>query len=268
MCDTCGCAVNHHHDHKHGHHHHGDGHDHDHDHDHAHEHEHHHEHNEGSVDLGRASLLSLNQRLADQNRGLFARKKCTVVNLVSSPGSGKTALLERTLRDLENELKMAVIVGDLATENDANRLRSTRAPAVQITTGTACHLDAHMILHALDELALDGLDLLFIENVGNLVCPASFDLGEDAFVVLHATTEGEDKPLKYPVIFQKADAVVISKLDLAPAVDFNRETARRNIAASAPNAAILETSSRKGDGLSAWYDYLRSLVKTKKGSRK
>jgi hydrogenase nickel incorporation protein HypB len=243
MCETCGCSVNHH-DHEHGHDHH--------DHDHA------------TIDLGRQSLLSFNDRLATENRQLFFRKGCTVINIVSSPGSGKTALLEQTLRALKNEIHMAVIVGDLATDRDAVRLRSSGAPAVQISTGTACHLDAHMVHHALDELDLDHLDLLFIENVGNLVCPASFDLGEDIFVVLLSTTEGEDKPLKYPVIFFKADAVVINKTDLAGAVEFTRSMALENVAAAAPKAKVFETSARTGDGMTSWYDFLRTLVAAKK----
>lgn len=243
MCENCGCSVDHH--------------------DHEHRSGHHHEHE--TINFGHESLLSLNDRLAASNRSCFAEKGCTVVNIVSSPGSGKTALLERTLRDLQHEFKMAVIVGDLATDNDAARLRSTRAPAIQITTGSACHLDAHMIHHALDELDLEGTDILFIENVGNLVCPASFDLGEDAFVVLHSTTEGEDKPLKYPVIFQKAHAVVVSKIDLASAVEFDRAAAVSNVSVAAPNSKVFETSAKTGSGMDDWYAYLRSLVAAKRG---
>src|SRR5262249_32019421 len=146
-----------------------------------------------------------------------------VVNVLSSPGSGKTALLERTLADLAPAVRAAVIVGDLATDNDARRLRTTGAPVVQINTGTVCHLEAVMVARAAAELDLDGLDLLLIENVGNLVCPASYDLGEDARAVLLSVTEGEDKPLKYPKIFKTADAVVVSKVDLAAAAGFDRD---------------------------------------------
>lgn len=253
MCETCGCAVNHSHEHEHAHEH-GDGHGDRHDH--------------GEVDLGRQSLFSMNDRLAAGNRRHFREHGVTVVNVVSSPGAGKTALLEKTMRALGTEMKVAAIVGDLATENDAERLRASGSPAKQITTGSACHLDAHMIHHALDEIELAPLDLLLIENVGNLVCPASFDLGEDLFVVLLSTTEGEDKPLKYPVIFLKADAVVLNKIDLAEAVEFNRETGLRNIGRAAPKARVFETSARKGDGLEAWFDYLRRHVAAKRAAHK
>lgn len=242
MCETCGCAVNHHHDH-----------------DHDHDHEHH-----GSVDLGRQSLLSTNDHLAAGNRRLFKEHGVTVVNIVSSPGSGKTALLEQTIKVLSKELRVAAIVGDLATENDADRLRSAGAPALQITTGSACHLDAHMVHHALDEMDMHNLDLLFIENVGNLVCPASFDLGEDLFVVLLSTTEGEDKPLKYPVIFLKADAVIVNKIDLSAAVEFKHAIALDNIGNAAPKARVFETSARTGIGLDQWLDYLRRMVTAKR----
>lgn len=249
MCETCGCAVNHHHDHN----------THDHDHDHDHEHHHH-----GAVDLGRQSLLSMNDQLAAGNRRLFKEHGVTVVNIVSSPGSGKTALLEQTIKALNTDLRVAAIVGDLATENDAERLRSAGAPALQITTGSACHLDAHMVHHALDELDLHNLDLLFIENVGNLVCPASFDLGEDLFVVVLSTTEGEDKPLKYPVIFLKADAVIVNKIDLSTAVEFKRTIALGNIGNAAPKARVFETSARTGAGLDQWIEYLRRVVAAKR----
>ncbi|HMO52339.1 MAG TPA: hydrogenase nickel incorporation protein HypB [Kiritimatiellia bacterium] len=214
--------------------------------------------------MGRQSLLNLNDRLAGDNRRLFRDKGITVINVVSSPGAGKTALLEKTMRELGRDLKVAAIVGDLATNHDADRLRASGAPAHQITTGSACHLDAHMVHHALYHLDLEALDLLFIENVGNLVCPASFDLGEDLFVVLLATTEGEDKPLKYPVIFLKADAVIVNKTDLATAVDFDRTTALAHLAEAAPKARIFETSAKNGDGVALWCDYLRKLSVAKK----
>ena len=260
MCENCGCAVNHHH-------HHHDDHEHDHDHAHEHDHDHHHESVPSAIDFGRQSLLSTNDRLAARNRRRFAEKGITVINVVSSPGSGKTALLERTMTELGSELRLAAIVGDLATNNDAARLQKSGAPAIQITTGSACHLDAHMIHHALDEIIIDELDLLFIENVGNLVCPASFDLGEDLFVVMLSTTEGEDKPLKYPVIFLKADAVIVNKSDLAAAVEFNRGAALHNIAESAPRARVFETSARSGEGVSDWCNYIRKFVSAKRKVR-
>ena len=155
-------------------------------------------------------------------------------------------------------------MGDLATENDAKRLRRHGAPAIQITTGTACHLDAHMVQHAMEDLDLDRIDLLIIENVGNLVCPASFDLGEDARVVVMSVTEGEDKPLKYPVIFQDAAVVLVNKCDLAAAVEFRRDDALAAVRQVAPGAKILEVSARTGVGMAAWYDLLKARVASRK----
>lgn len=261
MCDHCGCSMpaggkpaHHHHDPDHGHHH-GHGH-------------HHHDHDEEhrTIELHQ-SLMAKNDRLAEQNRGYFRAKGIAVLNLVSSPGSGKTAILERTLQDLGGELKMATIVGDLATDNDALRLRKSGAPSVQITTGTVCHLDAHMVQHAAEEIDLDGVRVLFIENVGNLVCPAGFDLGEDLRVVVTSVTEGEDKPLKYPSIFQNADVVLLNKIDLADAAGFHRALALDNLRAAAPGATILEVSARTGAGMAAWYDRLRHLARDKKPGR-
>ena len=241
MCDTCGCNDPHNHPH-----------------DHAQPHAHGHDHAHGHPPPVRTvpvqkSALELNQRLADQNRGWFRAKGLKVFNLLSSPGSGKTALLERTLRAVP---RAAAIVGDLQTENDADRLRATGAQAVQIVTGATCHLDAHMVAHALDKLDVAGLRLLFIENVGNLVCPASYDLGEEKRVVLLSVTEGEDKPLKYPVIFRNADLVLVTKCDLAAAVGFDREKAWASIRQMAPKAEILEVSAKSGAGLDAWYAWL------------
>ena len=239
MCDTCGCGDSHSHEHSHGH---------------AHSHGHDHGHPPPVRTLPvQKSALELNQRLADQNRGWFRAKGLKVFNLLSSPGSGKTTLLERTLRDVP---RAAAIVGDLQTENDAVRLRSSGAQAIQITTGATCHLDAHMVAHALEKLDANGLATLFIENVGNLVCPASYDLGETKRVVLLSVTEGEDKPLKYPVIFRNADLVLITKIDLAEAVGFAREKALAAIRQTAPRAQILELSARTGAGLDAWYAWL------------
>ena len=239
MCDTCGC---------------GDPHSHGHSHEHGHAHAHEHGHPPPTRTLPvQKSALELNQRLADQNRGWFRAKGLKVFNLLSSPGSGKTALLERTLRTLP---RAAAIVGDLQTENDADRLRATGAQAVQIVTGATCHLDAHMVAHALEKLDVAGLETLFIENVGNLVCPASYDLGEAKRVVLLSVTEGEDKPLKYPVIFRNADLVLVTKTDLAAAVGFDREKALASIRQTAPRAQILEVSAKTGAGCDAWLAWL------------
>ena len=205
----------------------------------------------------RERLLVKNDAQAMRNRELFRARGVLAINLLSSPGSGKTALLERTLGDLAGETPTGVIVGDLATDNDARRLRRPGVEVVQITTGNVCHLEAAMIDRALAGMNLDHLRLLFIENVGNLVCPASYDLGEELRIVLLSVTEGEDKPLKYPKMFKLADLVVVTKLDLAPFVDFDREAVLRNIAEVAPQAAVLEVSARTGQGLEGWYAYLK-----------
>jgi hydrogenase nickel incorporation protein HypB len=214
------------------------------------------------------ALLTKNDRFAERNRGYFQAKRLLVFNLLSSPGSGKTALLERMIRDLgdrsseQRSLKMGVIVGDLETDNDAQRLRQAGAPAIQITTGHACHLEAEMVARAMSQLDLDALDLLVIENVGNLVCPAAYDLGETLRVVLLSVTEGEDKPLKYPTMFKTADVILLTKIDIADAVGFNRELAIANIQRVAPQAQIFEISARRGDNLDAWYHYLAQIWQT------
>jgi hydrogenase nickel incorporation protein HypB len=207
----------------------------------------------------RQNVLKQNDLLARELRRRFETAGVLVVNLVSSPGSGKTALLELTLKTLGAEYRVAALTGDLATDNDARRLARAGAPVQQISTGTVCHLDAKMIDDALGrwDVALDALDILFIENVGNLVCPASYDLGESVRAVLLAVTEGEDKPLKYPTIFHSADVAVITKCDLIDAVGFDRMEAIHNIRRVAPDIEILETSSRTGDGLGEWLDHLR-----------
>ena len=202
------------------------------------------------------SLKAKNAALAQENRTRFQAKGLLVLNVLSSPGAGKTALLERTLTDLAGQVRGAVIVGDLATDNDARRLRRSGAPAVQITTGTICHLEAAMVARACEQLDLDALDLLIIENVGNLVCPATYDLGESLRVVLFSVTEGEDKPLKYPTMFKVADVVLISKSDLAEPTGFDRPAALENIRRMAPQAQVLELSARTGQGLPAWYEFL------------
>jgi hydrogenase nickel incorporation protein HypB len=205
-------------------------------------------------------VLGRNQEHASRNREAFAVAGVSVVNVLSAPGSGKTALLERTLIDLKDEIRVAVIVGDLATDNDARRLTRTEVPIVQITTGTICHLEASMVARACEDIDLATLDLLFIENVGNLVCPASFDLGESLRVVLTAVTEGEDKPLKYPTMFKTADVVVVTKIDISEVCGCESSLLRENIAKIAPQANIVELSARTGQGLSAWYTRLRGLI--------
>ena len=214
----------------------------------------------------RQSILSKNDRIAERNRGYFSARGLCVLNVLSSPGSGKTTLLRETARALGPQLKSGIIVGDLATDNDAQKLRASGAPVVQITTGTMCHLEADMIARALKQLPLEGLKLLIIENVGNLVCPASYDLGEDLRVVLFSVTEGEDKPLKYPPMFQAADAIVISKVDLAKACDFARDEALANIRRIAPQARVFETSAKTGEGMGAWRDYLVERHQAKSGA--
>jgi hydrogenase nickel incorporation protein HypB len=208
----------------------------------------------------RQGVLKKNDLLARELRGRFQAAGVYVVNLVSSPGAGKTALLERTLTELKNRCRVGALVGDLATDNDARRLGRSGARVRQITTGTVCHLDAEMVAGALEDWDLESLDVLFVENVGNLVCPASYDLGEDLRAVLLAVTEGEDKPLKYPTIFNGADLALITKIDLAEAVEFDREGALRNLRAVRPGLEVLETSARTGQGMAAWLGRLRELA--------
>jgi hydrogenase nickel incorporation protein HypB len=253
MCRDCGCntesgpAHDDHLTHEHGHRHHAHAHD-------------------QALDPGRRTvslheaILAKNDRLAERNRNTFRARGLCVLSVLSSPGSGKTEFLRRTLVDLGPRLRVGVVVGDLATDNDARRLRETGAPVVQITTGSVCHLEANMVARAVEALDLDGLDLLFIENVGNLVCPASYDLGEDLRVVLLSVTEGEDKPLKYPVAFQGSGVVVVSKIDLGDAVGFDREEVHRNLRRVTPEATVLEVSARTGQGMPLWYNELERRV--------
>jgi hydrogenase nickel incorporation protein HypB len=204
-------------------------------------------------------LLAENDREAAHNRAHLDARGVLALNLMSSPGAGKTALLEATIAALRAELRIAVIEGDLETENDAERVRAQGVPAVQIVTGSACHLDAHMVHGALHGLDLDGLDLLFIENVGNLVCPASFDLGQHRNVTLLSVTEGDDKPAKYPVMFRAADLVLLTKTDLLAVLDdFSPERAEGYLRALASAVPVLPLSARKGQGLERWIDWLRS----------
>ena len=205
----------------------------------------------------RQAVLSKNDALARELRARFLAAGVLAVNLVSSPGAGKTALLEATLRRMAARgWRVAAIVGDLATENDALRLARSGAPVRQIETGTLCHLEADLVARQLEGWPLDELDFLFIENVGNLVCPSDYDLGEAVRAVLLSVTEGEDKPRKYPPLFHSADIALITKIDLATAVEFDRPAALASVQAVAPHAAIIETSARTGQGLDAWIDYL------------
>jgi hydrogenase nickel incorporation protein HypB len=205
------------------------------------------------------SLLSENDIEARHNREHVDQHGILVINLMSSPGSGKTALLEATIDALADEFRIAVIEGDLETENDAERIRAKGVPAVQITTGNACHLDAHMVHEALHRLDLHGVDILFIENVGNLVCPASFDLGQHRNITLLSVTEGDDKPAKYPVMFRAADLVLLTKTDLLPVLDdFDPARAQHCLHRLASRAPLLALSARTREGLSGWYAWLRS----------
>ncbi|MDB9495262.1 hydrogenase nickel incorporation protein HypB [Spirulina major CS-329] len=252
MCGTCGChsengvtILTADHDH---HHHPSDDHTHD-------SHNHHHTHAPTTRTLNLTeSVLAKNDRLAERNRGYFLAKNLLVLNVISSPGSGKTTLLQATAS--QGGLRCGVVVGDLETDNDAQRFRAAGIPSVQITTGTLCHLEADMVLTAAQHLDLDAIQLLIVENVGNLVCPAAYDLGETLRVVLLSTTEGEDKPLKYPTLFKSADVVLLTKLDIAEAVGFDQEAAIANIQAVNPTAKLFTVSAKTGLGLADWYQYL------------
>ena len=203
-------------------------------------------------------LLDANNHQAMHNREHFGRHKVFAVNLMSSPGAGKTCLLEATIEALGGEMNIAVVEGDLETENDANRIREKGVPAIQISTGSACHLDAHMVHDALHELDLDGIDVLFIENVGNLVCPASFDLGQHCNVALLSTPEGHDKPAKYPVMFRAADLVLITKSDLLDVLDdFDPDTAESYVRQIANPAPLYKISAKSGSGMDEWLDWIR-----------
>jgi hydrogenase nickel incorporation protein HypB len=206
----------------------------------------------------RKNVLKQNDIVARELRQRFHDAGVFVVSLVSSPGAGKTALLEKTLTLLHKQSRVAALVGDLATENDAERLARSQAPVRQIVTGTVCHLEAAMVQTALEGWNLNDLEFLFIENVGNLVCPASYDLGEDLRLVLMSVTEGEDKPLKYPTIFNSADVAMITKMDLAEAVEFDSAAANRNIQAVRPGMTIVNVSSKSGAGMGDFLEFLRS----------
>ena len=262
MCDTCGCGGE---DEevilrkpgKEGEHFHPEGEDHPHHHhgeDHSHSHHHHHEAREIVVER---NVLSRNDLLAERNRGYFEARGITAFNLVSSPGAGKTSLLEKTIRDLSEEKKFFVIEGDQQTMHDAERIDATGVPVIQINTGNGCHLDARMIHTAVKELDIPEGAVLMIENVGNLVCPSLFDLGEHKRVVVISVPEGDDKPVKYPTMFRSSHLCIVNKTDLLPYVDFNLEKVREYARHVSPEIEILELSVKTGEGLDRWYQWLR-----------
>lgn len=288
MCATCGCDSGskstfylldndqpqhnhiqaHSHSHGHGHSHsHGDDHSHSHDGDHVHGHSHQHSHDHSHPHAHQRTIIDVeqdvlyqNNLLAERNRGYFDAKNILALNLVSSPGSGKTSLLERTLNDLKGQLEFAVIEGDQQTTNDADRISATDTRVLQINTGKGCHLDSQMILQAVQQLKPVENSVLFIENVGNLVCPAMFDLGEKERVVIISVTEGDDKPLKYPDMFHSSTLCIINKTDLLPYVPFDIEKVKSNAKKINPHLEIIELSCTSGEGLTLWYDWLKSKV--------
>jgi len=213
-----------------------------------------------------ARILAKNDAIAAKCRAWLAGREIVALNLVSSPGAGKTTLLERAIADLSRELPLFVIEGDQATSNDGERIRAVGAPVIQVNTGTGCHLDAEMIARALSELKPSVGSLVFIENVGNLVCPALFDLGEHAKAVIFSTTEGEDKPLKYPHMFSAAKVAIFNKIDLLPHLDFSMERARENVLRVNPDAEIIEVSAKTGAGMQALYDWIRVQLTAAKQS--
>lgn len=239
MCATCGCGTD--------------------EHTHDHHHEHNHSHTKTVVDVEK-DVLYENNLLAERNRGFFEAKNVLALNLVSSPGSGKTSLLEKTLNDLKKDIEFAVIEGDQQTTNDADRIHATNTKVTQINTGKGCHLDAHMVLHAVQDMKLKNNSVLFIENVGNLICPAMFDLGERERVVIISVTEGDDKPLKYPDMFHTSTLCVINKIDLLPYVPFNMDKVKENAKKINPNLEILEVSCTSGEGLQQWYNWLKAKI--------
>ncbi len=286
MCNVCGCGhgetrvdgERHDHDGLAGH-----AHEHAHDHGHSHDHHHHHDHDhESGLHFGKGpahahapgfsqarlvrieqDILAKNDRYAVDNRTWFADNGTLAVNLVSSPGSGKTSLLQVSLDALAGALPLAVIEGDQQTDNDAARIRETGVPAVQINTGKGCHLDAHMVGHALERIGPVEHGIVFIENVGNLVCPAGFDLGERHKVVILSVTEGEDKPLKYPDMFAASDLMLLTKVDLLPYLDFDVERCIEYARRVNPDIQVLQVSSKSGEGMEDWLAWLRARVSSK-----
>jgi len=270
MCTVCGCgepdkkSATHTHEHPHDHAH---DHAHEHQHDHEHDHEHHHYgHGEFGAHVPGLSqkrmiqieqgILEKNDGYARNNRLMMQKQGILSLNLLSSPGAGKTTLLSRTIKALPDNLTCKVIEGDQETSHDADKIRETGAQAIQINTGKGCHLDAHQVGHAMEELALAKGEILFIENVGNLVCPAGFDLGEDAKVVILSVTEGEDKPLKYQQMFHNADLILINKIDLLPYLDFDLDKCLEYIEAINPGVKTLQISATSGAGMQNWQEWL------------
>ena len=260
MCETCGCSesgeykiqgeqAKHYHDQDHDH-------PHPHSHDHPHTHSHDHDHDHGKVISLNLDILSENNKLAQLNRKFFEGRKVLCLNLVSSPGSGKTTILEKTILKLISTRKICVIEGDQQTFLDADRIEKSGAPAIQINTGSGCHLDARMVELAMQKLEISYDSILFIENVGNLVCPAMFDLGETKRVVVISTTEGEDKPLKYPYMFQSSDLCLINKSDLLPYVDFDTEKAIGYARSLNPKLEFILVSAKTGEGMDLWLEWL------------
>ena len=249
MCTYCGCgqaSVEDHHHH----------HDHDHDHHHGHTHSHAPGLGESRIVQIEQDILGANNRFAEGNRRFLAERGIFALNLVSSPGSGKTTLLVRSIADLKDRFPITVIEGDQQTGFDAERVRETGVPAVQVNTGKGCHLDAHMVGHAMEHLDPPHASVLFIENVGNLVCPSAFDLGEAHKVLVLSVTEGEDKPLKYPDMFHAADLMILNKVDLLPYLDFDVERCVEYARRIKPEIQVLRLSARTGEGLQAWYDWI------------
>ncbi len=211
-------------------------------------------------------VLDVNEKMAQQNRNMFAKQGVYVLNVMSSPGSGKTTLLEKTLDEIMPEIKCAVIVGDICTTNDADRLAKTGVPVVQINTdefGGDCHLAAHVIEKSAGSLNLDAIDLLIVENIGNLVCPAEFDIGEDARVVVLSVTEGEDKPVKYPLMFRESDAALLNKTDLLPYLDYDSKLAVKYIHQVHPDIPVFELSAKTKEGMGPWINWIKKMMKRK-----
>jgi hydrogenase nickel incorporation protein HypB len=253
MCGHCGCGQpEQEHEHVHA-----DGTRHSHPHDHDHEHE----HPTTIVEL-HTRILAKNDALAARNRAWFAGREILALNLVSAPGAGKTTLLERTIRDLAGQCDIAVLEGDQATALDGDRIRAAGAPVVQVNTGTGCHLEADMVARGLADLRPPTRSIVMIENVGNLICPAMFDLGERAKVVILSVTEGEDKPLKYPHMFRAASLMLINKIDLLPHVEFDVVRVMANANEVNPDMSVLRLSARTGEGMPSWYEWLQREAKS------
>jgi len=276
MCGTCGCgtgengvsiqnpkevkAHEHHHHHHDGHtHSHDHSHDHHHhDHDHSHGHSHAHDHHHKTVIELEQDILQNNEVMAARNKGYFEAKNIFALNLVSSPGSGKTSILEKTLSDLKDEIPFYVIEGDQQTLNDANRIAALDIPVMQINTGKGCHLESDMVYDAVKQLKMKDDSVLMIENVGNLVCPSMFNLGESKRVVIISTTEGEDKPIKYPDMFHTSDVCIINKIDLLPYVNINIDKLKEYALQVNPNLQFFEVSATNGEGMEEWYKWLKT----------